>query len=143
MTPITHLLHSAPIRYGAAISWTLYFTMLLLQPADQLPVASLLPQGDAAMLLREVIFSVGHLVAFFILAFLWFHALRPQQWRSLWQIAALLLVYALCTEFAQTLTPGRAAQWNDLAGNLGGILLAMRVYASRFEIPMSRITPQR
>lgn len=113
------------IRWAAAIAWTIWITILLVQPEAD-PIIHLgLPTGPQTFL-RDLVFSCLHLLAFALTCALWQWALSAVM--RLRASIALACVFALSlgagTEYLQTLTVDRYASWIDLIANCYGALLA-------------------
>ena len=128
MDQLLAIFRFAPLRLTVAIAWSLLLSVLLLQ-AEADPVIDLgLPRGDNTIL-RELAFSMLHLLAFGATCVCWHWAL-PSKWRprnSLMAACAITIVLGIATESLQTLTPDRYASWLDLVANIGGAVLAARL----------------
>lgn len=127
MSAIRNVLRSVPVRYGLALIWTIYLTIVLLQTPETLPTVI---QFSENFYIREAVFSFMHLLTFSLMALLWLDALRipaEQTGRLRW-VAAAILIYTLLTEFAQGLVPGRSIQLPDLLANGLGTLAGFRLY---------------
>jgi VanZ family protein len=66
-----------------------------------------------------------HFLAYMVLAFLLWSALRPFEkaaWRrpAAWLALAIVMVYALCDEYLQRFVAGRSPDWQDLLANAIG-----------------------
>ena len=133
MRHLQEILKLGPLRWLAAVGWTLLLTLLLLQPEAD-PVIDLgLPQGDSS-LQREIFFSALHLLAFALTCVAWFRALAGAFAARTSLIIAVLIALALgiLTESLQTLTLDRHASWIDLLANAAGTLAAARLIWRRY-----------
>lgn len=125
MKQILSWIHGAPIRWTAAIAWSIWITILLIQPEAD-PIINLgIPAGPQTFL-RELFFTCLHLLAFALTCGLWQWALSATM--SLRASIVFACMIALClgasTEYLQTLSPDRYPSWTDLIANCYGSLLA-------------------
>ncbi len=115
MTPLNAL------RWAIAISWTIFLSILLLQP-ENLPIISTGVQPAPPSLGREILFSSVHIIAMSVTALLWCFAFNIKD--NLFSIASLAIVlvgYGISVEYLQGSVPGRATQWWDMLANSIGI----------------------
>ncbi len=117
--------HHPLLRWTTAIAWSIWLTILLLQPESD-PIINLgLPTGPQTFL-RELFFTCVHLLAFALTCALWQWALSAVM--GLRASIALACIFAIClgasTEYLQTLSPDRYPSWIDLIANCYGALLA-------------------
>jgi len=118
-------LQQRPLRWAAAIVWSIWITILLIQPEAD-PIINLgLPTGPQTFL-RELFFTCMHLLAFAITCALWQWALSAsmQIHASIALACIIAIVLGGCTEYLQTLSPDRYPSWTDLIANCYGSLLA-------------------
>ncbi|MEL6524894.1 MAG: VanZ family protein [Chloroflexota bacterium] len=119
---MTHRLYTL-FKLSVAISWTIFLSILLLQPSAQ-PVINTGVQGAPPSFERELLFSTGHVLTFGFTFLLWCWALAL---RIQWQLVALcavLMLYGVLAEQVQSTVPGRSAQWWDMLANGLGVLIA-------------------
>jgi hypothetical protein len=95
---------------------------------------------------EELAYSSAHLIAYAVLAWLWWRAIRPERqadWAGLLGALGLTVLYGVSDEIHQLFVPGRAAQITDLLCDAGGgvamILLIrhvelLRTFSDRFLI---------
>jgi VanZ family protein len=102
----------------------------------------LLPDApdDHIRFLYIVIRKVGHFIAYFILSWLLFRAVRSdsdQQWRGRWAVTAALLAigYAVFDEVAQSFLATRTASIMDVLIDSAAAITAMMVVALYVRIP--------
>lgn len=117
--------HHRLLRWTSAIVWTIWITVLLIQPEAD-PIINLgLPTGPQTFL-RELFFTCLHLLAFAVTCALWQWALSASMPMRASIVFACII--ALClgasTEYLQTLSPDRYPSWTDLIANCYGSLLA-------------------
>ncbi len=113
------------LRWTAAIAWSVWITILLIQPEAD-PIINLgLPTGPQTFL-RELFFTCTHLLAFALTCALWQWALSACMRIGASIVCACVIALGLgaSTEYLQTLTPDRHPSWIDLIANCYGALLA-------------------
>jgi VanZ family protein len=83
---------------------------------------------------EKIFYKTAHLVAYAVLAWLWWRALAPQRqtaWSVLWPAFVLTVLYGISDEIHQLFVPGRHGQIADVlfdaAGAWAMILLIRRV----------------
>ena len=114
-----------PIRWLAALAWSVLLCVLLLQPEAD-PVINLgLPTGPQT-LAREAFFTALHMAAFALTCALWYWA-----WQGHLAFGASLalgisfaIILGAATEFLQSFAPDRYPSVLDLIANLFGTILA-------------------
>lgn len=75
---------------------------------------------------EKLFYKISHLVAFAILAWLWWRALSPQReasWLALFATLALTVLYAVSDEYHQSFVPGRHPNTYDVLFDASGALL--------------------
>ena len=113
------------LRWTAAIVWSIWITILLIQPEAD-PIINLgLPTGPQTFL-RELFFTCAHVLAFAITCALWQRALSASmRMRASIALASIIAIgLGAGTEYLQTLSPDRYPSWTDLVANCLGSLLA-------------------
>jgi VanZ family protein len=117
------------IRWGIALAWTLYLTILLLQPELQPILPTGLPPAPPS-LEREIFYTSMHLLFFGITAVLWCFALEKDlSLVMVMLIAALFLVsFGFVTELAQGTVAGRTPQVSDMLANITGVCLGLALF---------------
>ncbi|MCY4019212.1 MAG: VanZ family protein [Chloroflexi bacterium] len=113
------------LRWTAAIVWSVWITILLIQPEAD-PIINLgLPSGPQTFL-RELFFTCMHVLAFAITCALWQWALSASmQIRASIALACIIaIVLGASTEYLQTLSPDRYPSWTDLIADCYGSLQA-------------------
>lgn len=117
------------LRWGLALAWTFFLTVLLLQPE----VNQIIPTGIAPAppsFEREALFTVAHLICFSLTALLWGFALSKDVplTMSLVIAAVFLLSYGFVTELAQGNVAGRSPQLGDIVANITGIVIGLSLF---------------
>ncbi len=140
---VHELLRLSVVRWALAVAWSIWITVLLIQPEAN-PVIDLgLPKGPQT-LAREVVFATLHVVAFGVTCALWFHAwsARARPRKSLILACMIAIFMGAATEALQTLAPDRYASWLDFIANICGTLLAAHIIRQRrFAPPPSKSEP--
>jgi len=117
--------HRPPLRWASAIIWSIWITILLIQPEAD-PIINLgLPSGPQTFL-RELFFTCTHLLAFALTCALWQSALSASMPTRASIALACIIALCLggCAEYLQTLSPDRYPSWIDFLANCYGSLLA-------------------
>ena len=117
--------HHRLLRWTAAIAWSIWISILLIQ-SEANPIISLgLPSGPQTFA-RELFFTCLHLLAFAITCTLWQWALSASLRARASLVGACIIAIGLgaTTEYLQTLSPDRYPSWTDLIANCYGSLLA-------------------
>ncbi|MCY4537202.1 MAG: VanZ family protein [Chloroflexi bacterium] len=125
MKQILSWFHHRLLRWTSALVWSIWITILLVQPEAD-PIINLgLPTGPQTFL-RELFFTCLHLLAFAITCALWYWALSASMRTraSLAVACTIALGLGACTEYLQTLSPDRYPSWTDLVANCYGALMA-------------------
>ena len=125
MSMLRQIVYFRPIRWLAALAWSILLSILLLQPEAD-PVINLgLPTGPQT-LAREAFFTMLHIVAFALTCALWYWT-----WRSHLAFGASLalgiafsIALGAATEFLQSFAPDRYPSLIDFIANLFGAILA-------------------
>jgi VanZ family protein len=120
---------SRSLRWATTLLWTIFLTILLLQPETQ----SIIPTGiqpAPPSIERELFFSTIHLIMFGITAFLWCLALETyfELRLTLVSVGLFIISYGFVTELAQGMIPGRAPQIWDMIANAIGVMIGIAVY---------------
>ena len=128
MSMFRQIISFRPIRWLAAIAWTILLSILLLQPEAD-PVISLgLPTGPQT-LAREAFFTALHMMAFALTCALWYWTWQGHL--AFGASLALGIVFAFvlgaATEFLQSFAPDRYPSLLDFIANLFGAILAARL----------------
>lgn len=114
-----------PVRWLAAVAWLLFLALLLVRTEEQTAAITHI-QPAPPSLEREIFFTLSHVGGFFILAGLWWWALRPHFKKPervfIW-MSIITLVFGAVTEYAQNFVPTRGATWVDFLANVAGVLL--------------------
>lgn len=74
---------------------------------------------------ERIVYKSAHVVAYAILAWLWWRALAPQRrvtWPALFGALLLAILYGLSDELHQRLVPGRHGRVADVLFDAGGAL---------------------
>ena len=122
---LRNILDSAPVRWLLALGWTLWLSIILIQPEAQ-PVIDLGLRPAPFSLEREIAFTIAHIVAFMLTTTLWSWAfvftLPPG--RALQIAIAVALLVGVFTETMQTFAPDRYPSLVDYLANVVGVLIA-------------------
>ena len=112
-------LHPHPaLRWFCTLAWTTLVLVTLLQSSSQPVIGPAAPPGEPP-LEREILLTVGHVVAFAGLTLLWWwglsaHTTSPS---ALLMAVLIALLIGIFSELAQANVPDRAASWFDLLVN--------------------------
>lgn len=111
------------LRGLIALAYTAFMTLVLLQSSGQPVVGPPAPPGPPT-LEREILLTVGHLVAFSLLTVLWTWTFYPRLSLKRALLLAVLIGFGLgfVTEIAQTLVPDRSASGFDMLVNAVSVL---------------------
>lgn len=129
MTSLLRFANNRFIRWGIALAWTLYLTILLLQPELQQLIPTGIPPAPPS-LEREIFFTVMHLFFFGTTAVLWCFALEKElaPTMALLIAAIFLLSFGFVTELAQGTVAGRTPQMGDMLANITGVCLGLALF---------------
>lgn len=129
MNRFHQLIDNTLFRWGLALLWTVFFTVKLLQPGQQVIVASII-QPAPPSIERELLYTSLHLITFGLTAWVWCFALRVSSdaKQVLITLLVILLVYGASAELLQMRIPGRSAQWWDMLANGLGISVGITVW---------------
>lgn len=129
MSWILPLYDSRAIRWTITLFWTVFLTILLVQPETQ-PIIPTGIQPAPPSLIREVLFSIVHLIMFGITSFLWCIALESyfDLRLTLLSVALFIISYGFVTELAQGMSPGRTSQIWDIIANVIGNMIGITLY---------------
>jgi VanZ family protein len=129
MKTLLNLANNRFIRWGLALAWTLYLTILLLQPELHPIIPTGIPTAPPSFE-REVFFTVVHLVFFGITAVLWAFALEKEMslTMALLIVAIFLLSYGFVIELAQGTVQGRSPQIWDILADIVGVSLGLALF---------------
>jgi VanZ family protein len=107
-----------------AIAWTIWLSIILIQPETH-PIIDIGVRPAPYSLEREIVFTIGHVVAFTITTLLWWWALcKRWSWpRALALAMVIALVVGVFTEYMQTFAPDRHPSLGDYLSNCAGILV--------------------
>lgn len=124
MEKLFALLQKWPVRWLAAIGWSLWISNLLIQPEGYLHNMGV-PSGPNTPV-RELAFTAVHLVTFAIACVLWFWAWlgHASVLASLALAAVITLGIGTLTEYQQTFVSDRYFSWGDFIANYVGALIA-------------------
>jgi hypothetical protein len=132
MTVALHILQFRPVRWIIAITWTIFISIVLVQPENQPLINTGIPPGPNT-LERELVFTTLHLIAFSTTCAVWFWA-----WfghlilkHSLLIAISIALTLGGVTEYLQSFSPDRYPSVGDLLANASGALLMARFIWSR------------
>ena len=118
------LLQKWPVRWLAAIGWSLWISNLLIQPEGYLHNMGV-PSGPNTPV-RELAFTAVHIVTFAIACALWFWAWlgHANVLTSLALAVCITFSIGALTELLQARVPTRYFSWNDFIANYVGALIA-------------------
>ena len=113
-----------PIRWIVVILWTIFISILLIQPEQNQLINTGIPPGPNT-LEREILFTSAHLISFGITCALWFWAWfgHLSLTRSLLLGVVFAIVIGGVTEYLQIYSPNRYPSWIDFFANCTGVLL--------------------
>jgi VanZ family protein len=129
MARILPILDSQVLHWIVTLLWTIFLTILLLQPEAQPIIPTGIPPAPPSFE-RELFFSSLHFLFFGITALLWCISISNyfELPLTLLSVALFIASYGLVTEFAQMMIPGRGTQIWDMAANILGVMLGIAVY---------------
>ena len=142
MRTIYNTFNAAPVRWLIALAWLVILTILLLQPIEN-PIIPTGVKPAPPSFIRELYFSTAHGIIFSITAVIWTWTLNKHfsLRKAAWIAVIGLFFYGICTEYAQSLTPGRAPQRIDILANLIGASIGAWLLYPRMAEIMRRLTP--
>lgn len=113
-----------PIRWIMVIVWTIFISILLVQPERQPLIDTGIPPGPNT-LEREIVFTTAHFISFGITCALWFwawfgHLNLP---KSLLLGIVFAIMIGSITEYLQMYSPDRHPSWIDFFANCTGVLI--------------------
>ncbi|MFN8371940.1 MAG: VanZ family protein [Anaerolineae bacterium] len=128
MEKLFALRESSPLRFGAALGYTLFVIIILIQPNRQ-PVIDLHIARETPSLLDQVWFGVGHTLLFAAMALIWFWSFyqRLPLYPAAVMAASVALLVGMGTEIGQFIVSSRDPSLWDLGADAFGILLTMVV----------------
>lgn len=134
-----------PVRWLLAFSWTLWLTIILIQPEAR-PVIDIGVRPAPPSLEREIVFTTGHVVGFALMTGLWWWALVERLSLTRALVAAMLVAFGVGTfsELMQTQTLDRHPSLIDFAANgVGAAVFAWLLmrWTRNSGRPSSRRTP--
>ena len=118
------------IRWVVVILWTIFISILLVQPENQKVINTGIPPGPNT-LEREIVFTSAHLISFGITCALWFWAWFGHL--SLPKSLLLGIVFAILigsvTEYLQSYSPDRHPSIFDFMANcIGALIMAYVIW---------------
>lgn len=124
MTLALNIINFRPLRWLVTIAWTIFISIVLVQPENQPVINTGIPPGPNT-LEREIVFTTLHLIAFGTTCAVWFWA-----WfghlsfvRSLMIAVVIAIIIGSVTEYLQTFAPDRHPSFIDFAANAFGALI--------------------
>lgn len=119
------LLQNRLIRWSVTILWTVFISILLVQPEKQ-PLIDIGIQPAPITLEREILFTTLHLIAFAITCVLWFWAWfgHLNLSKSLILAIVISIILGTTTEYLQIYSPDRYPSLIDYLANCLGASLA-------------------
>jgi VanZ family protein len=119
------LVDSSPVRFGVALGYTLFVTIILVQPTRQ-PVIDLHLAQETPSLMSQLWFGVGHMLLFAAMTLLWaFSFSQRLPLRAALTIAfCIALLMGVGTEIGQLIVSSRDPSIFDLAMDTVGAGLA-------------------
>jgi VanZ family protein len=117
------------LRWGLALVWTFYLTVLLLQPELKPIIPTGIPSAPPS-LEREIEFTIAHLIFFSLTAIFWCRALETELSLTMTLLLAVIFLfsYSFVTELAQSTVPGRTVQIGDVLANITGISIGLALF---------------
>lgn len=125
-----HRLSAPPIRWLVALLWTLWISIILIQPEAQ-PVIDIGLRPAPPSFERELVFTTGHVIAFGLTALLWWWVMTryTANPRALIVAVGIALIVGTVTESLQAYTPDRHPSIADFLANVtGASLVALWLY---------------
>ncbi len=122
-----------PLRWLGAIVWTIFISILLVQPEQQPLIQTGIPPGPNT-LEREIFFTTLHLVAFGATCTVWFWAFfgHIAFVRSLVIAVVIAVIIGSVTEYLQTFSPDRYPSLIDfLANAIGAFIMAYIIWRNQ------------
>ena len=118
-------------RYIPALIYTVFITVLLLQPSGQPVIGQPAPPGPPS-LRREILLTFGHFGVFAGLVSVWWWALLSTQSfeRALRSAVIFGLVFGIVSELAQTFSINRSVSAIDAGANIAAVLLVAWVLSA-------------
>ncbi len=113
-----------PVRWLLALSWTIWLSIILIQPEAH-PIIDIGVRPAPPSLEREIIFAIGHVIAFAVTTGVWWWALVERLPGSRALLAAGIIAVSVggFAEMMQAFAPDRTPQLTDLVANGLGALL--------------------
>jgi len=114
--PVMHFLSRPAVRVALALAWTLFLTVLLVQPSGDPVIGPPAPPGQPTPM-RELLLMTAHLVTFAVLVLVWRWALVPylSQRGAMFVAVGFALIFGALTEFAQNFSANRDPSLFDVA----------------------------
>jgi VanZ family protein len=142
MRTIYNVFNASLVRWLIALVWMVILTILLLQPIEN----QIIPTGvkpAPPSFIRELYFSTAHGIIFSITAVVWTWTLSQHisLRKAMWITVIGLFIYGLGTEYAQSLTPGRAPQRIDILANVIGASIGAWILYRWLADLTQRLTP--
>ena len=124
MAIILKLVQNRPLRWIITLSWTVFISIILVQPEQQPVIQTGIPPGPNT-LEREIFFTTLHLIAFGTTCIVWFWALfgHFNLARSLVLAIVIAIIVGSVTEYLQIYAPDRHPSFIDFFANWTGALL--------------------
>ncbi len=125
-----HFFSAPPVRWLVALVWTLWISIILIQPEAQ-PVIDIGLRPAPPSFERELVFTAGHVIAFGVTALLWWWVMTryTANPRALIVSVCITLIIGIVTESLQAYAPDRHPSIADLLANVAGAsLVALWLY---------------
>lgn len=143
MASVLSVIQLRTVRWIMVIVWTIFISILLIQPESQPLIDTGIPPGPST-LEREIVFTTAHLIAFGITCALWFWA-----WFGHLSLPKSLLLGIVCailigsvTEYLQSYSPDRHPSWIDFFANCtGAIIMAYVIWRKQIVLMQSKFLP--
>jgi len=136
MTLALTIVKFRPLRWLVALAWTVFISIILVQPEQQPVINTGIPPGPNT-LEREIIFTTLHLIAFGTTCAVWFWAWfgHLSLMKSLLFALVIAVVIGSVTEYLQTFAPDRHPSLIDfLANAVGAVIMAWVIWRRRDDI---------
>lgn len=136
MAVIMSIIKIRPIRWTIILLWTVFISILLIQPESEPLIHTGIPPGSNT-LEREIVFTSAHLISFGITCALWFwvwfgHLSLP---KSLLLAIVFAIVIGSVTEYLQSYSPDRHPSWIDFFANCtGALIMATIIWRKQVDI---------